>query len=70
MNKEIKIEEYWEEVDGRHTDAGDYNNRPYHLDIIDILTFVYLLRKELLMDNQLNIPESNDNIPDLLNELE
>ena len=38
--------------------------------MIDILACVYLLRKELLMDNQLNIPESNDNIPDLLNEFE
>ena len=50
MIKETKTNEYWEEVDGRHTDAGDYNNRPYHLDMIDILTCVYLLRKELLME--------------------
>ena len=28
------------------------------------------LRKKLLFDNKLNIPESNDNIPDILNELE
>ena len=70
MIKETRTDEYWEEVYGGHADAGDYDNRPYHLSMIDILACVYLLRKDLLMDNQLNIPESNDNIPDILNELE
>ena len=37
--------------------------------MIDILGCVFLLRKNILMDNQLNIPESNDNIPDILNEM-
>jgi endoglucanase len=70
MIKETRTDEYWEEVYGGHADAGDYDNRPYHLSMIDVLACVYLLRKDLLMDNQLNIPESNDNIPDILNELE
>ena len=70
MIKETRTDEYWEDVFGGHADAGDYDNRPYHLQMIDVLACVFLLRKNLLMDNQLNIPESNDNIPDILNELE
>ena len=56
MIKETKTKEFWEEVYKGDADAG--------------LACNYLLRKDLLMDNQLNIPESNDNIPDLLNEFE
>ena len=70
MIKETKTEEYWEDVFGGHADAGDYDNRPYHLQMIDVLACVFLLRKNILMDNQLNIPESDDNIPDILNEME
>ncbi len=70
MIKETRTDEYWEDVFGGHADAGDYDNRPYHLQMIDVLACVFLLRKNLLMDNQLNIPESNDNIPDILNEME
>ena len=70
MIKLTKTDEYWEDVYGGHADAGDYDNRPYHLQIVDTFACVFLLRKDLLMDNQLNIPESNDNIPDILNELE
>ena len=70
MIKETRTEIYWEDVFGGHADAGDYDNRPYHLQMIDILGCVFLLRKNILMDNQLNIPESNDNIPDILNEME
>ena len=70
MILETKTDEFWEDVFGGHADAGDYDNRPYHLQIVDILGCVYLLKKKLLFDNQLNIPESNDNIPDILNELE
>ena len=70
MIKETKTEEFWEDVYGGHADAGDYDNRPYHLQIVDILGCVYLLKKNFLFDNQLNIPESGDNIPDILNELE
>ena len=65
-----KTDEYWEDVFGGHADAGDYDNRPYHLQMIDVLACVFLLRKNFLMDNQLNIPESDDNIPDILNEME
>ena len=70
MIKETSTETYWEDVFGGHADAGDYDNRPYHLQMIDVLGCVFLLRKNILMDNQLNIPESNDNIPDILNEME
>ena len=70
MIKETRTDEYWEDVFGGHADAGDYDNRPYHLQMIDILACLFLLKKNYLMDNQLNIPESNDNIPDILNEME
>ena len=70
MIKETRTDEYWGDVFGGHADAGDYDNRPYHLQMIDVLACVFLLRKDLLMDNQLNIPESNDTIPDILNEME
>ena len=70
MIKAIKTEEFWEDVYGGHADAGDYDNRPYHLKIVYGLAAGFLLKKDLMMDNQLNIPESNDGIPDILNELE
>ena len=70
MIKTTKTEEYWEDVFGGHADAGDFDNRPYHLQMIDVLACVFLLRKNVLMDNQLNIPESDDQIPDILNEME
>ena len=70
MIKQTRTDEFWEDVYGGHADAGDYDNRPYHLQMIDVLACVFLLRKNFLMDNQLNIPESNDNIPDILNEME
>ena len=70
MIQETKTDEFWGDVFGGHADAGDYDNRPYHLQMIDVLACVFLLRKNYLMDNQLNIPESNDNIPDILNEMD
>ena len=70
MIKLTKTDEFLEDVFGGHADAGDFDNRPYHLQMIDVLACVFLLKKNYLMDNQLNIPESNDNIPDILNEME
>ena len=64
MIKETRTKEYWDDFFGGHADAGSYDNRLYHLQMIDFLACVFLLRKNILMDNQLNIPDSNDNIPE------
>ncbi len=49
-------------------DAADYDRRPYHLRIVSDLATVYLLKPENFMDGQLNIPESGNGIPDILDE--
>ena len=55
-------------VSGGWHDAADYDRRPYHLSIVSNLAQVYLMKEENFIDNQLNIPESNNNIPDILDE--
>ena len=70
MIKATQTDEYWEDVYGGHADAGDYDNRPYHLKIIDNLAAVWFFNSKNLKDNQLNIPESGDGVPDILNEME
>ena len=49
-------------------DAADYDRRPYHLRIVSDLATVYLMKPENFMDGQLNIPESGNGIPDILDE--
>ena len=49
-------------------DAADYDRRPYHLRIVNDLATVYLMKPENFIDGQLNIPESGNNIPDILDE--
>ena len=49
-------------------DAADYDRRPYHLRIVNDLSVSYLLKPENYIDNQLNIPESGNGIPDILDE--
>ena len=70
MIKATCTEEYWEDVYGGHADAGDFDNRPYHLKMIDNLGAVWFFNSKNLKDSQLNIPESGDGSPDLLNEME
>ena len=70
MIKATRTDEFWEDVYGGHADAGDFDNRPYHLKIIDNLAAVWFFNKENLKDGQLNIPESGDGVPDMLNEME
>ena len=70
MIKATRTDEFWEDVYGGHADAGDFDNRPYHLKIIDNLAAVWFFNKENLKDEQLNIPESGDGVPDILNEME
>ena len=49
-------------------DAADYDRRPYHLRIVSDLALVYLMKPENFIDGQLNIPESGNGIPDILDE--
>ena len=70
MIRATRTDEFWEDVYGGHADAGDFDNRPYHLKIIDNLAAVWFFNKENLKDEQLNIPESGDGVPDILNEME
>ena len=49
-------------------DAADYDRRPHHLRIVSDLATVYLMKPENFIDGQLNIPESGNGIPDILDE--
>ncbi len=49
-------------------DAADYDRRPYHLRIVSDLATVYMMKPENFIDGQLNIPESGNGIPDILDE--
>ena len=55
-------------VSGGWHDAADYDRRPYHLRIVSDLAMVYLMKPENFIDGQLNIPESGNGIPDILDE--
>ena len=51
-------------------DAADYDRRPMHLNIVNDLCAVYLMRPENFRDGQLAIPENANGIPDILDEAE
>ena len=54
-------------VGGWH-DAADWDRRPQHMGITGDLAAVFLLKPENFSDGQLNIPESGNGIPDILDE--
>ncbi len=49
-------------------DAADFDRRPFHLSIVGDLVAAYLIRPDNFSDGQLNIPESGNGIPDILDE--
>ncbi len=51
-------------------DAADYDRRPQHLNIVNDLCAVYLMRPQNFRDGQLAIPENANGIPDILDEAE
>ncbi len=51
-------------------DAADYDRRPMHLNIVNDLCAVYLMRPRNFRDGQLAIPENANGIPDILDEAE
>lgn len=58
------------EIKGGWFDAADFDRRTYHFRVIIDLLNAFLLFPENYTDNQLNIPESNNGIPDILSEAE
>jgi hypothetical protein len=60
-----------EVLDGVHGgwhDAADYDRRTFHFTIVRDLTATWLLFPDNFADGQLNIPESGNGVPDLLDE--
>jgi hypothetical protein len=53
---------------GWYQDAGDWDGYYTHLNIPTILLFSWQIAPENYTDNQLNIPESSNGIPDILDE--
>ena len=71
----IKHNTDWEhgervKVAGGWHDAADYDRRPKHLNIVNDLCAVYLMKKENFRDGQLLVPENKNGIPDILDEAE
>ena len=57
-------------VSGGWHDAADYDRRPAHLNIVNDLCAVYLMKPANFTDGQLAIPENANGIPDILDEAE
>ena len=55
------------QASGGHHDAGDYNPRS-HLDVAQTLMDAYEIAPRKFYDGQLNIPEKDNGIPDILDE--
>ncbi len=55
------------QASGGHHDAGDYNPRS-HIDVAETLLDAYEIAPKKFYDGQLNIPEKNNGIPDILDE--
>ena len=56
------------DIYGGWMDAADYDLRELHLPIINVLAGAYILFPDNFTDNQLDLPESGDGIPDILDE--
>ena len=55
------------QASGGHHDAGDYNPRS-HIDVAQLLLDAYEVAPKKFYDGQLNIPESGNGIPDIVDE--
>ena len=56
------------QVAGGWHDAADWDRRPQHMGITGDLAAVFLLKPENFCDGQLDLPESGNGIPDILDE--
>ncbi len=68
MVKATATDELLPGVRGGWWDAGDFDRRPYHFQVVDSLLSVYLLFPENFRDGQLDLPESGNGIPDIVDE--
>ena len=57
-------------LSGGWHDAADYDRRPAHLNVVNDLCAVYLMKPANFTDGQLAIPENANGIPDILDEAE
>jgi hypothetical protein len=58
------------DVKGGWFDAADFDRRTYHFQCVRDLCEAYIRFPENFTDNQLNLPESGNSIPDILSEAE
>ena len=56
------------EVKGGYHDAADYDRRPMHIKIGEMLCSVYEINPKAFIDEQFIIPESGNGVPDILDE--
>lgn len=56
------------EVEGGWHDAADWDCRFYHYTVLFDLLYAYQFNSSNFADNQLNLPESGDGLPDILSE--
>ena len=61
-------EELLEEANGGWHDAADYDRRSYHFQAVQDLLVSYFMFPENFTDGQLNLPESDNGIPDIIDE--
>lgn len=55
-------------ITGGWHDAGDFDRRPYHLGVVEDLLAAYELAPDHFTDGQLNLPESGNGVPDIVDE--
>lgn len=60
----------YRDIKGGWFDACDFDRRPQHWICVEDMIAAYLLFPENFTDNQLDIPESGDGVPDILSEAE
>lgn len=53
---------------GGYHDAGDFDQRPMHVAVPELLMRAFEINRDAFSDGTLSIPESGNNIPDLLDE--
>lgn len=66
--KATATDEALPDVCGGWWDAGDFDRRTYHFQVVDSLLSIYLLFPENFKDAQLDLPESGNGIPDIIDE--